>query len=277
MNALTHGILAREALVTAGDGREDAAVFAQMEAELKKDLCPEGPMEHIQVDQMLARLWRWRKVVRYETAATRVHSDTVVDDWETAERERRLRPRHVRVDGEEDWVATEDLEDQAETLRRELNALKRPDPLAEVPDLWFSAFLLAEERFGVQIDAVLDLSGRWTDEDDFPRDSVERVITFTCETHGVSRSEFFSRLRAKVERDLDTASQNWERRRLAIERQRLLASLPDERSLAKVQRYESHLSRKFYKAFHELQSLQAARQGGHRSTPPVLDLDVQPM
>jgi hypothetical protein len=38
--------------------------------------------------------------------------------------------------------------------------------------------------------------------------------------------------------------------------------LPDEKTLEKVARYETHLSRGLYKALHELEALQIRRTGG---------------
>lgn len=43
--------------------------------------------------------------------------------------------------------------------------------------------------------------------------------------------------------------------------------------ITKLQRYESHIERGMYKALHELQRLQAARQGEHVPPPAVMDVD----
>ena len=47
--------------------------------------------------------------------------------------------------------------------------------------------------------------------------------------------------------------------------------LPDEKTLQKVSRYETHPSRGLYKAFHELEALQLRGQGG---AAPLARLDV---
>jgi hypothetical protein len=47
--------------------------------------------------------------------------------------------------------------------------------------------------------------------------------------------------------------------------------LPDEKILAKVARYEAHLSRLMFKALHEHEALQVRRSGG---TAPLARLDV---
>jgi len=50
--------------------------------------------------------------------------------------------------------------------------------------------------------------------------------------------------------------------------------LPDEAQLEKVRRYEWHLERALYKAMHELQRLQAARQGQLVPAPVAVDVSV---
>jgi hypothetical protein len=47
--------------------------------------------------------------------------------------------------------------------------------------------------------------------------------------------------------------------------------LPDEKTLEKVSRYETHLSRLFHKTLHELEALQVRRLGG---SAPLARLDV---
>jgi hypothetical protein len=50
--------------------------------------------------------------------------------------------------------------------------------------------------------------------------------------------------------------------------------LPDEKTLEKVAHYEAHLPRQLYKALHELEALQARREGG---SAPLARLDVDGM
>ena len=56
------------------------------------------------------------------------------------------------------------------------------------------------------------------------------------------------------------------------ERHRREHLLPADRTLAKVQRYEAGLERSLYRALHELQRLQAARQGQHVPPPAAVDV-----
>jgi hypothetical protein len=68
-----------------------------------------------------------------------------------------------------------------------------------------------------------------------------------------------------------SAKQALERVENDLERMSRERLLPDEETLEKVARYEAHLSRLFHKALHELEALQARRQGG---AAPLARLDV---
>jgi hypothetical protein len=50
--------------------------------------------------------------------------------------------------------------------------------------------------------------------------------------------------------------------------------LPDEDTMEKVMRYEAHLSRQLHRDLHELQRLQAMRQGQDAPVPIAIDVDV---
>jgi len=81
---------------------------------------------------------------------------------------------------------------------------------------------------------------------------------------------FWEAVRTRVGGELEEARAALAERELALERQRLLAGLPDAAELERVQRYESHLARQFTKALHELQRLQAARRSGYAAIPAAL-------
>jgi hypothetical protein len=66
----------------------------------------------------------------------------------------------------------------------------------------------------------------------------------------------------------EQAAEQMEQDLKRMSRERLL---PDEKTLEKVARYETHLSRGLYKALHELEALQVRRSGG---AAPLARLDV---
>jgi hypothetical protein len=69
MNAQAHGILSSETVIRAGEGREDPGLFEALADSLRHDLAPDGVLEELLVDQIIALMWRLRRVLRYENAA----------------------------------------------------------------------------------------------------------------------------------------------------------------------------------------------------------------
>jgi hypothetical protein len=65
-NALKHGILASDWLITEGDGAENAAEFKKFLAVLQEDLAPVGALEEILVEKIAICCWRQRRVLKCE-------------------------------------------------------------------------------------------------------------------------------------------------------------------------------------------------------------------
>ena len=70
-NALKHGLLAKEVVITSGEGRENPAVFRDLLRALMEDLQPVGISEQLLVERIAVCQWRLRRAVRYETAEIR--------------------------------------------------------------------------------------------------------------------------------------------------------------------------------------------------------------
>lgn len=64
LNRVTHGLLAREALLPGG--MEDPAEFDTLRLRLQEDLRPTGAMEELLAEQIAAGLWRLRRAYRME-------------------------------------------------------------------------------------------------------------------------------------------------------------------------------------------------------------------
>jgi len=74
-NAVKHGIFAKDLVINAGDGREDALEYHELLEDLKKDLAPAGRMERLLVEKIAVNYWRLRRLVRHETGEIRERLD----------------------------------------------------------------------------------------------------------------------------------------------------------------------------------------------------------
>jgi hypothetical protein len=80
-NARKHGLLAREAVIMDGDGKEDIAEFEALLEDLAKDLAPECPIEEIFVEKIADCYWRLRRARRCEIGLLRKGLDTYRADF----------------------------------------------------------------------------------------------------------------------------------------------------------------------------------------------------
>jgi hypothetical protein len=71
MNAVTHGLLAKAVVITAGDYQEDAQEFGQLLEDLREQFTPVGVAEDLEVQKIALCYWRKMRAVRYEHGAIR--------------------------------------------------------------------------------------------------------------------------------------------------------------------------------------------------------------
>jgi hypothetical protein len=64
LNALQHGLLARDVVLPG----EDADAFEHLWNQVRADLSPMGPIEELLVDRVINAMWRLRRLARAETA-----------------------------------------------------------------------------------------------------------------------------------------------------------------------------------------------------------------
>ena len=79
-NAITHGILAREVVITAGDGEESLEEFHALIEDLENCYQPVGAVEELHVQIIATALWRKARVLRAENGEIRRQLDTSAAD-----------------------------------------------------------------------------------------------------------------------------------------------------------------------------------------------------
>jgi hypothetical protein len=89
MNALKHGLLANEVVITRGDYKEDEEAFTELLLELREQFTPVGVAEELEVQRIALCYWRTRRAIRYEHGAIRQRTGNV--RWrERLDRKRRF-------------------------------------------------------------------------------------------------------------------------------------------------------------------------------------------
>ena len=84
-NALKHGLLTKEVVITIGEGAENPEEFNGLLTDLKTQLNPEGALEEMLLEKIAVAYWRLRRAYRYEVGLIRQELDTATDDFYSGE------------------------------------------------------------------------------------------------------------------------------------------------------------------------------------------------
>ena len=81
-NAMTHGLLAKEVVITTGEGQEDEAEFQSLLAGLRDYYQPVGIVEDLRVQELAASDWRTARALRCERGVVTIASTLTKDNPE---------------------------------------------------------------------------------------------------------------------------------------------------------------------------------------------------
>ena len=253
LNALKHGILSKEAVITDGEGKEEIEAFEELSSRLRRDLAPVGALEELLAEQVIIHAWRWRRVLRCETAAIAEESRNAFGPW-----------GRVGISFEDAELFRWLLEEMKELL----DALDKGQPLLSDSHIYHWLIKVCEGQTRVPISELL--GSEWDGYYELSQDEVKRVIDATMQRVKISEAELWEEVEERFRQDY----KDTERKMEGLERRLRLASLPDDKTLEKLQRYEAHISRQFYKSLQELQRLQAARLSSRPTAPLAVDINI---
>lgn len=268
-NALKHGILSAETLITDGESKEDTATFEALREELKADLDPQGLLQEILVDRLVALIWRWRRVLRYENGATREGADDVVADWvghqRKAQEQRDALRRLTRPPGSDrplppsEWEDADDLELELDVAEDAFAAIKKRFSRCDA-DL-AHALLHEVEMRGLDPRSLLGLDdgvdvAEEADAGALSKGQLDQLFA-RLQWPGESAHTCWGRLEALARGRRDAAQEALQYRRRQEARLRLTAALSSPGSLERVMRYETHLSREFARTLSQLNDRQS--------------------
>jgi cell division septum initiation protein DivIVA len=267
-NAARHGIRSPAPVVP---GIEKAEDWEAHGAGVLESLKPEGHLETVLAERVALLSWRLHRVIRYETESIALsqekleeklarkrhsaygfgsvsgppHPQDVRVAYESARKTQRLLKKFPTFPDDKQlsaveadsvlWAVWEQVDEEVELEEVEIPGVPEALNLEALSEYEDVAWTVSSVRAGISVIAS-----------HADKDAEELLDAATEEARrNVSRTKHRAQ---EVEQDLKDMS-----------RERLL---PDEKTLEKVARYEAHLSRGLYKAMHELEALQARRQGG---------------
>jgi hypothetical protein len=278
-NATRHGISSPAPVVPGLEKKED---WQEHRDGILENLAPVGRLEVTLAERIALLSWRLHRVTRYETGAIAISQETIEDDIHE-------RDRFLSVLKHKGFECThpEDIRFEARYHKQAHCALRRFPSLApdktlkgvDASSVVWGVLMEAKKASGEDIDVeILDLPGVPEDAMIEELPAMKAVDVRGC----VEAIAGHASLAADDLLGAATYEAGYEARRAAhkkeemereISRKVRERTLPDEKTLEKISRYEAHLSRQLYHALHELENLQKHRTTGQGV--PLLRLDMQ--
>lgn len=278
-NATRHGISSPKPVVPGLEKQED---WESHRDGIMENLTPVGHLEVTLAERVAVLSWRLHRVTRYETQAIAISQEQVEEDIHQ-------KSVFLRSFRESPYASThpEDIRFEAKHDRQTYNALKRFPSLDaskilkgdDASSVVWSVLMAAQKALGERIDVeVLDLPGvpedAWIEE--LPAMKVEDVrgcVESIARAAGEDPEGLLEAATETARSESVSAMFKAERTEGEIDVMRRERILPDDKTLEKISRYETHLSRQLYHALHELENLQKYRSTGEGV--PLARVDVQ--
>jgi hypothetical protein len=289
-NAIKHGLLAREVVITAGDGKESLEEFDALVERLWEFYEPVGVVEELLVEKIATCWWRKARAIRAENGEIRKRLDTIAlnralqnsDKGNLAvmlaelELDYRLgNPADANLSIRDLTAARQDLQ---RTLRGHQSGLAFLRSLLEkakseiasdgciserLREDIFMAFCCWDYSFAIAClcdgPTKVGVEER-PSEKVVPKRTDEERATFIAfiddELEKLSVFKEYALIREEQERDAEARS----------------FSLPPTDATDKILRYETQIDRQLYRAMDELERLQRRRRG--ENVPPPLNVNL---
>ena len=274
-NAMKHGLLAQEAVISAGDGKESSAQFDALLRSLAAEFRPEGALEEMLVERIAVCYWRLRRALRCEVGEIRAALDThlldgAIEDIKNVEQI--LQGPCLNVNGHErqlllSTAGVRRLMQYVQDLIREVqengefeeDKRKRILKTFGYEDGCLGLELICLNRL-MSADAQEELSEETGDEEPLPDAEACRATVLEL-------------LQDKLRSYENAIGVMQEREELKTQSRQGTLSLPAGNASERILRYETTIERQMYRAMHELQRLQAGRAGAHVLPPVVVEVN----
>ena len=270
-NALKHGLLSKEVIIQAGDGKESNAEFSRFLAQLQVDLQPCGILEEVLVEKIAVCYWRLRRVLRCEVGEIRNHLDSA---W--------LRQMFRRLDEvrhEKQYLALDESRQKLEKSTLGIHHLI--GVLADVRGL-------VEEVGYIPEEALKDLLTNFGGEE---KGMARWCFVFTkMATEGPEKAkedpEHYGdtpppeACKGMILKLIDNEKEKLEglkefvheKEELETEAKMCSLALPAKEAMDKILRYETTIERQLYRAMNQLERLQRQRKG--ETLPPPISVEL---
>jgi hypothetical protein len=284
-NAITHGILAREVVITAGDGEESQEEFDALIEDLENGYQPVGAVEELHVQIIATALWRKARVLRAENGEIRRQLDTAAgnralrnsDKGNFALASQEMGSRLYNPENQTDqkistmdrWTAAQVAQSSARESQsglEYLTALLR-GAKSEIQSDGYISENLRKKIFSIA--CLWDYGFALVCLNATPRRAGMKDPASKTET---SNADVVVIIEDRLERLGALKEYVFEREKLAEDAEARSYSLPSASATEKLLRYEAHVDRQLSRTMDQLERLQRRRKG--ENVPPPLNINL---
>jgi hypothetical protein len=254
-NAIKHGIFAEDLVIAVGDGREDQLEYYELLAELKNDLAPVGHMEMLLVEKIAVNYWRLRRLVRYETGEIRRRLDTFQENDLQSYYNSSF---HSRQRQKLEYYNYND----------EISDVEFQEQLYKVATMKDSGFNLTEDKAALEYVLYYRLNKEEAELSDKDYKAAKKYVA------GLS-PQMKGKLRKKILEDAKQVLAEMDEVKIwniKFDRIQKAMSLPVEKDLNKIIKYENSLERSIFRNLAALKTLQENREKTGNVEDDLLDL-----
>jgi len=292
-NAIKHGFLAQEVVITAGDGKENLEEFHAMVERLWEYYEPVGVVEEILVQRIATCWWRLARAIRAENGEIRQRLDTLeVDRALRNSDEGNLDLALLQLKNCGNLYSPENQADEKVSSRDRLSALHgiQGGVRGHRSGLAYLSALLRKAKSEITSEGYI--SERIRGEIFLAFFLWDCLFALTCLHAGPPEAKMEDRPSEKVvdkqtdekradlvafidnqmERISKFEDYALEREKLAVDAEARSFSLPPADATDKLLRYEAHLDRQLYRAMEQLERLQRQRRGENVLPPLNINL-----
>jgi len=269
-NALKHGLLAKEVVITIGDGAENPEEFNALLQDLNTQLKPEGALEEMLVEKIAVAYWRLRRAYKYEVGLIRNELDNATEefygktDWDDQKLNKTDEEIKQQIEQEKEGI--EYWKKDKRDLSRIHKQGKALEEIYDWQDNWQQLYykvedLLPEDDESIQgpkeLREFLNKNTSWSDDD------IWQTLIEVCDERVKCHEEQIATLKRDAEKN-----------KLKLQVIKKLGSIPAKDELDRLLRYEGSIERQLYKAMNQLERLQRVRSGDSVPAPVAVDVDV---
>jgi hypothetical protein len=290
-NAIAHGILAREVVITAGDGEESQEEFDALAQELLEHYEPVGPIERKFVEKIAICWWRLGRAIRAENGELRKRLDTLSMDRTLRHEDQVNLALRFSMGGVSLFNAQNAADAKVTTVQRN-SALQAMDRLLREHSLGLLYLTTLLEVAKSEIGRAGDISEASRKKILLMFGALDLPFAIYCRNGSAPETKAEGQPResdADKETETDPAltlraidhqleklnllrAHALEREKLSLDAEARSFSMPSEDATDKLLRYEAHIDRQLYRAMDQLERLQRQRQG--ENVPPPLSVNV---